>query len=770
MSVLGWPEKEIFTESFSGGDFIDYKLTVKGLSRLVVEAKRDSRELGTEYRQNGYFYRLNGAVFKTEAAKEGILQAIRYCGQKNAELACVTNGCEWIVFRGSRLGDGKDSLEGVAYVFNSLRGISEKFQLFYDLLAYEHVQDFKYRSFFQSAEGQPISTLKFIKQLRTQESRRLVPRDKLYTDLEKVMTSFFRRLSGDEDPALLSECFVTTKESQIADEHLARISEDLVSRVRELTTDEGGYLAEVVERVQSSRRNEFILLIGTKGAGKSTYIERFFSQVLDKKLAASCVVVRIDVGDCPGDEATIVSWLDQHLLVELERSLYPDGPPDFNVIQGMFFDIYESWRIGHLQPLYNKDKEAFKIEFGKHVYEIRKNNPNDYIKRLIHDIAKSRNKVPCLVFDNADHFTIEFQERVFQYARSIYESELSLVIVPITDRTSWQLSREGALRSFENEAFFLPTPPPSTVLKKRVEFLEKRLDEEKRQPGRGYFTSRGIALSLDNLTAFANTLQTVFLSTGKYSSWIGNLANHDIRRCLEIAKVLISSPHLGVQDLMRSYISNTTLDIPYYKVVNALIKTQYDIYSSDVNPHVHNIYALSGNIEGSPLLGLRLLRLLRDYQKANPKDPYVDIQQIVDYFSGMLVDQTVTINWLGKLLVAGLCLSYDHTIKTINRAQRLEISTSGLHHYRWGTRSIDYLLTMMEITPIADLEYYDELCVLFKDQPSRTWRKKIETFGHYLISQDEQLCRVPQHETYVTQGELSKRLKRFTGWVDNGQS
>ena len=230
MNVLGWPEKEIFTESYSGGDFIDYKLTVNGLSRLVVEAKRDSRELGTEYRQNGYFYRLNGAVFKTEAAKEGILQAIRYCGQKNAELACVTNGAEWIVFRGSRLGDGKDSMEGVAYVFNTLQGVSEKFQLFYDLLAYEHVQEFKYRAFFQSAEGQPISTLKYIKQLRTQESRRLVPRDKLYTDLEKVMASFFRRLSGDEDPALLTECFVTTRESQIADEHLARISEDLVSR------------------------------------------------------------------------------------------------------------------------------------------------------------------------------------------------------------------------------------------------------------------------------------------------------------------------------------------------------------------------------------------------------------------------------------------------------------------------------------------------------------------------------------------------------------
>ena len=153
-----------------------------------------------------------------------------------------------------------------------------------------------------------------------------------------------------------------------------------------------------------------------------------------------------------------------------------------------------------------------------------------------------RRKLPCIVFDNADHFTIEFQERVFQYARSIYEKQLCLIIMPITDRTSWHLSREGALRSFESASLFLPIPSPRKILERRIEFLGLKLADERRESGRGYFVGRGIHLSLEDLTAFTAALQSVFLRTGSVARWIGHLANRDIRRCLELAKDVVTSP------------------------------------------------------------------------------------------------------------------------------------------------------------------------------------------------------------------------------------
>jgi len=51
-----------------------------------------------------------------------------------------------------------------------------------------------------------------------------------------------------------------------------------------------------------------VLLIGNKGAGKSTFIDRFFEQVLPRSTREKCVVARVDLQDYHGDPKGIVSW------------------------------------------------------------------------------------------------------------------------------------------------------------------------------------------------------------------------------------------------------------------------------------------------------------------------------------------------------------------------------------------------------------------------------------------------------------------------------
>ena len=759
--ILGWPFDEIATEEPSARGFIDYKLTVRGFARLVVEAKRDSRELGLETRSAGRAFKLGGPVFNTSSVKEGLDQAVRYCGQKNAELACVTNGREWIVFRGSRLGDGRDTLDGYGFVFPTLDAVRSYFGLFWDLLSHEAVSEFRYRAYFQEAEGRPIRTHTFRAALREPNSRRLLAPNELSRDLDRVMTSFFRRLSGDADPDLLAKCFVVTRESQIADERLARISEDLVNRIRSLDTASGEQLTELVERVKGTQRNEFVIIVGTKGAGKSTFIDRFFRLVLPKPLRGECIIARVNLADSEGAENSVATWLDRRLLDTLEYALFGAVGPSFDELQGMFFDEYQRRSRGTLRHLYERDKEGFKIDFGQFIERRREERPHEYIQRLVRHVVRSRKQIPCIVFDNADHFTIEFQERVFQYARSIYESELCLIIMPITDRTSWQLSSEGALRSFENESLFLPTPLPKTVLAKRIEFLEEKLADEKRESGRGYFFGRGISLSIENLTAFAAALQAVFLKTGTVSTWIGNLANNDIRRCLEIAKNIVASPHLEVHELLKAYFGSSDIHVPRYKVRRALFRGQYDIHPVGVSSFVRNVYALDDEIETTPLLGLRLLQLLRDAQESDTSDPFVTFDQIVEYCRAMMIDTNATRSWLGRMLEAGLCLSYDPTLTTVDAAGKLELSPAGDQHLYWGTRDHDYVQAMLEVTPLADRTVFNQLTNLAARPHGEVWQEEIRCFVDYLIAEDAKFCRVQDHDAYLTQKQLVIDLRRM---------
>ncbi|MBX3133016.1 MAG: AAA family ATPase [Gemmatimonadaceae bacterium] len=757
--VLGWTFEDIMTESMAGSGYIDYRLCNQSLTRVIVEAKRDGLPLLAPTARPGRSYKLSGPIFKEAATREGLQQAIRYCGMRNAELAVVTNGHEWIVFRGSRLGDGRDTLDGMAFVFPGYEAIKSEFALFWALLSPENVAQLAFRAHFQEAEGRPLRTHEFRRALRNPDSRVLLAQSTLMSDIERVMTSFFRRLSGDDDPDLLAKCFVVSRESQHADERLARISDDLLGRIKNLDTDEGRELSSVISRVRDTGRNEFVLLIGTKGAGKSTFIDRFFKFVLPRPLAGELVVARINLADSDGNDSEVSEWLNRRLLSALEQAVFGEKGPSFDELKGMFFDEYKRRSEGTLKYLYESDKVSFQIDFGRMIEERRETRPHEYIKRLLQHIVNVRRMLPCLVFDNADHFTIEFQERVFQYARSLYESELSLVVMPITDRTSWQLSREGALRSFENESLFLPTPLPMVVLKKRIEFLESRLHEEKREPGRGYFIGRGISLSLDNLTAFTAALQGIFLKSGDVAYWIGNLANNDVRRCLELAKYLVSSPRLEVAELLKTYIAGSSIVLPAWRVKKALVNGRYDIFSSTENTFVRNVFALDEDLEHSPLLGLRLLQVLRDTSKHDPTDPFMPVEHVIDYFRAMHVEPRATTRILGKMLEYGLCGSYDPTITEIAKAKRVELTPAGFQHLRWGTRDQAYISEMLLVTPIASSEAHASLAALQRQSRKVAWAPMGREFVRYVCSEDEKYCRVPAHPAYDNQSQLVAQLR-----------
>jgi energy-coupling factor transporter ATP-binding protein EcfA2 len=762
VEVLGWDPSCIQTEEPTGEGFLDYKFNIDGSARLVVEAKNDSLSFGLEGRTGGRAYKLNGPILSVKPLpRDGILQAISYCGAKNAELACISNGREWVVFRGSRLGDGKDTLSGMAFVFPSLESVKENFKIFFDLLGRERVEGYIYRALFQEAEGQPIRAAAFSRTVRPVDGFRLLEKTSLAQDIDRIMSAFFRNISGDDDPEMLAECFVTTKESQIADEKLARITDDLSGAIRDLDTDEAIGLQQIISKVKETNRNEFVLLVGTKGAGKSTFIDRFFRYILPPKIRKECVVSRVDVGKSTGEISTLTDWLNRTILELLEKELFDEYGPSYDEIQGMFFDEYMRRRRGPLKHLYEDDKLEFKKQFGEYVENLRNKNTKLYIERVIRSIVTSRRKVPCLVFDNTDHFSIDYQEFVFQYARSIYQNELCLVIIPITDKTSWQLSQQGALQSFDNESFFLPTPLPKTIVERRIAFLDRYLSCERKEKGTGYFVGKGIHLSLDDLKAFVTSLQHIFLETGMVSKWIGNLANNDIRRCLSLSRDIVSSPYLKVDDLIKAFVAGDSKRISEVDIQRAIIRRGYNYYPTGVNQFVQNIFALNNELQSTPLLALRLLRLLRDakHHDAGGLEDYVTIEQILDYAQGIGIERRPTLLCLDVMLKTGLCFSYDPTIREIDSAKKIQLSPSGLQHLHWGSWEESYLYSMLQVTPIADESTYERIRSYKDEKVKVRWRKELVEFIDYLLKEDSIYVHEIEHPAYGGQQKIRRSLE-----------
>jgi energy-coupling factor transporter ATP-binding protein EcfA2 len=396
VDVLGWDREGIRTEPHVDSGYVDYLISTGGRNRFVVEAKRISKLLIDTHQPRMAAYKVSGPAI--QSAMKGMEQAQRYCTDTAVLFSALTTGVEWIGFWAVRT-DGIPPKEGKAIVFPSLEAIEEKFAIFYDLFSRQGILDNLYQVHIHEAEGLQVSQGEILEPVIELSERRLLQKAPLLRDLESVYRSFFSTISG-EDPDMLAQCFVESKESRAADESLEKISRNLLNKVDIVNSEQGTELANQMRESIDMQKGEFVLIIGNKGAGKSTFIDRFFRLVLDSNLRSSCLVLRLDLADSDGNQSTISDWLIGKLKTELETNLFKDSYPTYEDLQGIFFQDYKRLSEGEYKPLYQRDKNEFKEKFGEIIGKVIENKPQEYVRHLIKDAIYSRKLMPCIVFDH----------------------------------------------------------------------------------------------------------------------------------------------------------------------------------------------------------------------------------------------------------------------------------------------------------------------------------------------------------------------------------
>jgi hypothetical protein len=326
IEVLGWDRSGIQTEPPTGSGYIDYLLSAGGQGRLVVEAKRTSKILIDTRQPRMSWYKVSGPALKS--ASEGLEQAQRYCAVEAVLFSALTTGIEWIGFWAIRT-DGVKPKEGKAIVFPSLESIEQNFAIFHDLFSKDGMLSNLYQIHIHEAEGLQISQNEHLETVINLSERHLLPKSSLLRDMEDIYRKFFSTISG-EDSDMLAECFVESKESRAADESLDKIARNLINTIVPVNSEKGEELQTQIKNALEFKRGKFVLIIGNKGAGKSTFIDRFFRLVLDKKIHESCLVVRIDLANSDGNQSTIANWLTEQLKEKIELTLFKEGYPTYS--------------------------------------------------------------------------------------------------------------------------------------------------------------------------------------------------------------------------------------------------------------------------------------------------------------------------------------------------------------------------------------------------------------------------------------------------------
>ncbi|AGZ36380.1 hypothetical protein PVLB_17995 [Pseudomonas sp. VLB120] len=297
---------------------------------------------------------------------------------------------EWIAHWAIR-GDGRSKSDYKIAVFPSLEAIQSSFLKFYELFSAEAISKDVFKTYFNEEEGNSVSQAEGLLNIRT-DSPQFMRKSEISRDIEKVFTKFFTSMSGDEDSEMLINCFVESKESRETDVSLQRIAKNIIDGISYIDTNYG--LQADIRDAVDSEKGDFALIIGNKGAGKSTYIDRFFKLTLESTLRSKCLVLKVDLRLSPGDTSSITRWLDIKLSELCESLLFPDEPT-YDDLRGVYWREYKRWSQGEMKHLYETDKNQFKIDFGSFIKEQRLKETGLYLSNLLWHAVGARSLMPC---------------------------------------------------------------------------------------------------------------------------------------------------------------------------------------------------------------------------------------------------------------------------------------------------------------------------------------------------------------------------------------
>lgn len=767
--VLGWDKNhDLDFELNVDGLFADYAVKIEGIYKVAIEAKKNGAlDIKVSNDKKASKYKLNGPALKA-VAKE-IEQSFTYASRMSSPISVLTDGGVWIVYK--TFHEGRPYKDREAIVFPALEAIVNDFPEFYNLISKEAVYSKSYARIFDQMYNNRVYLSRNLYSPYVGDDIKISLKSEIAYDIDTVFKNFFQKLTSDDNEEMLIECFVDTKESRYADYAIEKITSQALGRVENQNKDLGESLTDTVRAAINSESGETIFIVGPTGSGKSTFVKRFFSQTLQVPVRSKCIVSKINFLDYSGDAEVLQSWITEHLISEIHDSVYEAGIPNWDQLKGLYYKEYRQRKVGVDRHIYERDYETFRDRFSDYLDSQVNKNRESYLQRLILDLIHNRKFLPVFVVDNTDEFPAPTRLAVFQYFEAIKRScGHVLLVFPITDKAAISYNKTDASSLYSSKSFFLPTPPPREVFRKRITFVQKKVSDAASEKGVGkkYFSSRGITFSLPNLNNFLNVIEKLFVDDDKFSKLIGDLSNYNIRNTLELANKVITSPEIDVDTLIQSYILKD-FQIPNIgQMIRALVRGKYNLYKREDEHSLYPLFDESNEVLHSPLLALRVLAFLESAQigAKSLEDRYVNFESIVSYFEAIGAEEKAVEVVCGSLVESNLIELFDPSMKFPSHGQKITLSFRGKAHLDLSISNRSFITEMALCTLISEESVAKDIRKIYDS--SAIFKSKVikvrAAFVEYLFRRDAEFVQQAVSDVhYVNQTQLLLRLKRMAG-------
>ena len=767
---LGWEHRDISMECNHENGYSDYLIKVNERSLVLIEAKRaGSLEVDVANKNKCRTLKLSGPALKK--VRCGINQAARYATPFGIPLAVLTDGLVWIVFKPYIIGE--HFLDKEAYVFPSVQSLLSEFSTFYDLLSKEAIRDRRYIALFDKIHNPRMMLSRpLVAPIPDTEITRM-PKSEISFDLDRVFDTYFNRMRGDNDPDLLIECFVETRESRIADYSLEKMTNRILGNIVRENRDVDKQLSHLIGQTVQQDDGTNVFIIGPTGSGKTTFLDRFFRKTLLPQIRNKVVPIRLNCLDASGTLDTVQKWMTENLIEDIEAHSFTDGNPTWEELRGLYYAEYIRRAKGVDAIIYANARDKFREKFSEYMDIQVERDREGYLRRLLSDLVENRKKLPLIIIDNTDGFELEVKKAIFQFAQALRRhAKHCMIIHPVTDKSAWSFAKTDIFQMYSTRSFFLPTPPPREVFRKRIEYIKNHITKEENTKSAGrYLSARGIRISIPNMNRFTAELERQFVNHERAAKLLGELSNYNIRTTLDLGRRIVTSALFKIEDILAAHASGNKRATTWAQFMNALLKGDNDIYRAVDVPEIVNVFRVDDDVRQSPLLNVRILALLQATANAakDVEGRHLSVSSIQDYFEAWGCTEAsidLAVKWL---LNGHLLEKFDPSTEMFGPDEKVAITYAGRAHLKLALEDDIYFEQMALTTPISSESVAVEIRERYRGDGlfSRKRRKIRNVFAQHLVDGDILEMACPEiGEQYLVQMDVKQKLERHISTID----
>lgn len=550
--------------------------------------------------------RLNKAFVKEDIGS-AIIQARDYCRKKSIPFAMVTNGDQWIIFPACRT-DGVSFEESTAIIFENIEDVLiNRIEYFKSLVSRKGFLEENLKIELLGRTIDQIEDRRLNKFFKGSSSN-LNP---VYPFIESEITLAFSDSLITADAELLEKCYVSNSDRQKFDQkiqmHLQK-KEALFSKniIRPLRPKESKLFNKKIEGTSKLNRPLAILLLGSVGSGKSTFLEytykvasqSFFSETNEYNPQW----IKIDFRNYSAQENSL-DFIYNNIFEVIIDENYPFNDKDKVILKAYHQEI-EALKKGPLALFGSKEEIQNKI--AEKIYsDYQSKKP--YIDKLL-KFYSSKSPV-FVVIDNVDQFeSEEVQSTIFSNSIA-FAGKLNInLIIAMRESTYINHRNSPTFDAFDFDPILIEPPEISSVISKRFTLAEQLLQGKKCS-----FTSlNGAKFDVNNLADFISLTKSSVLGT-EIGNKIDVLANHDVRLALRMTREFLANGYTDPAKAINFHQTGKPYKLPPHEAFRSILLGNRSVYDESFSV-IGNPLDSKLNQNNSELLRLFILAgLVRQY-------------------------------------------------------------------------------------------------------------------------------------------------------------